>query len=235
MPRARPATLPSAEPAPPALETDLYQPVKRLLAGQGYDVKGEIQGCDVVGVRGDEPPVVVELKRVFGLAVVLQGIDRLAMTDAVYVAVGAWPRQLAESRRLCRRVGLGLIVVADGKAEVLEDPVPYRPRRDARRVGRLLREHARRVGDPATGGSTRIPIMTAYRQEAIRCLRLLGDGPLPVSSLRATGTVPNAGRILVADYYGWFERVARGTYGLTPAGLATLAALEAEALLEAEG
>jgi len=235
MPRVRPAPRPSAAPAPPAPETDLYQPVKRLLAGQGYDVKGEIQGCDVVGVRGDEPPVVVELKRVFGLAVVLQGIDRLAMTEAVYVAVGAWPRQLAESRRLCRRVGLGLIVVADGKAEVLEDPVPYRPRRDARRVGRLLREHARRVGDPATGGSTRIPIMTAYRQEAIRCLRLLGDGPLPVRSLRATGTVPNAGRILVADYYGWFERVARGTYGLTPAGLATLAALEAEAGLEAEG
>ena len=84
--------------------------------------------------------------------------------------------------------------------------------------GRLLREHARRVGDPATGGSTRIPIMTAYRQEAIRCLRLLDGGPLTVRSLRATGTVPNAGRILAADYYGWFERVARGTYGVTPAG-----------------
>jgi hypothetical protein len=215
--------------APTSPETDLYEPVKRLLAAQGYDVKGEVQGCDVVGVRGDEPPVVVELKRLFGLAVVLQGLDRLAMTDAVYVAVGAWPRQLADSRRLCRRVGLGLIVVADGKAEVLEDPVPYRPRRDARRVGRLLREHARRVGDPATGGSTRVPIMTAYRQEAIRCLRLLAGGPQPVRVLRATGTVPNAGRILVADYYGWFERVARGTYGLTPAGLAMLATLEASA------
>jgi hypothetical protein len=117
---------------------------------------------------------------------------------------------------------------------VLEDPVPYRPRRDARRVGRLLREHARRVGDPATGGSTRIPIMTAYRQEAIRCLRLLADGPRPVQVLRATGTVPNAGRILVADYYGWFERVSRGTYGLTPAGLAMLAALEASGQGQAE-
>ena len=224
-----------ARPASPRLpETDLYEPVKRLLIGQGYDVKGEIQGCDVVGVRGGEPPVVVELKRVFGLAVVLQGLDRLAMTDAVYVAVGAWPRQLADSRRLCRRVGLGLIVVTDGKAEVLEDPVPYRPRRDARRVGRLLREHARRVGDPATGGSTRIPIMTAYRQEAIRCLRLLADGPRPVRELRATGTVPNAGRILAADYYGWFERVARGTYGLTPAGLTTLTLLGAEASDESD-
>jgi hypothetical protein len=220
--------VPRVKPAP---ETDLYEPVKRLLTAQGYDVKGEIQGCDVVGVRGDEPPVVVELKRVFGLAVVLQGLDRLAMTDVVYVAVGAWPRQVAESRRLCRRVGLGLIVVTDGRAEVLEDPVPYRPRRDARRVGRLLREHARRVGDPATGGSTRLPIMTAYRQEAIRCLRLLGDGPQPIRSMRATGSVPNAGRILAADYYGWFERVARGTYGLTPAGLVMLAALEPEAVV----
>ena len=28
----------------------------------GYVVKGEIEDCDVVAVRGDEPPVVVELK-----------------------------------------------------------------------------------------------------------------------------------------------------------------------------
>jgi hypothetical protein len=115
----------------PLPETALYAPVKALLEGQGYDVKGEIQGCDVVGVRGGEPPVVVELKRTFGLAVVLQGVDRLALTDAVYVAVGTWPPRVAESRRLCRRLGLGLIVVADGRAEVLEDPVPYRPRRGA--------------------------------------------------------------------------------------------------------
>ena len=40
-------------------ETDLYPPVKRYLEGQGYTVKGEIDGCDVVAVRrGDEPVVV---------------------------------------------------------------------------------------------------------------------------------------------------------------------------------
>jgi hypothetical protein len=30
------------------LESDLYAPVKALLEGQGYVVKGEVRGCDVV-------------------------------------------------------------------------------------------------------------------------------------------------------------------------------------------
>ena len=77
-------------PTRPSLpEVALYGPVKALLGSQGYSVKGEVVGCDVVAVRGDEPPVVVELKRQFGLGLVLQGIDRLTLTDAVYLAVGA--------------------------------------------------------------------------------------------------------------------------------------------------
>jgi hypothetical protein len=77
------------------LESDLYAPVKALLEGQGYVVKGEVRGCDVVAVRGDEPPVIVELKRVFGLSLVLQGVDRLALSDRVYLAVASGPKQMA--------------------------------------------------------------------------------------------------------------------------------------------
>ncbi len=208
-------------------ESTLYAPVKALLEGQGYEVKGEIAGCDVVGVRGDEPPVIIELKRRFGLDLVLQGIDRLALTDAVYVAVGSWPRNLVGARRLCRRVGVGLIVVADGRAEVLLDPVPYRPRRNRPRAARLLAEHRRRIGDPSPGGITRQPIMTAYRQEAIRCVRMLRDGPKSPRALRATGQAPHAAGILQRDVYGWFERVERGVYRLSPRGEQALAALEA--------
>ena len=203
-------------------EVALYAPVKALLESQGYDVKGEVNGCDIVGTRGDEPPVIVELKRSFSLALVHQGIDRLAMTDAVYLAVGAWPRRQAEVRRLCRRLGLGLMVVTSGRADVVEDPLPYRPRRDARRASRLLREHQRRVGDPTSGGSTRQPIMTAYRQEALRCARLLEAGPMAIRAMRPLADVPHAGAILRDDVYGWFERVERGTYALTPKGLAAV-------------
>jgi hypothetical protein len=216
-----PIAVPPVPPAPavPApRETELYPPVKALLEGQGYEVKGEIHGCDVVGVRGDEPPVIVELKRAFGLELVLQGIDRLAISDTVYLAVGAWPRRIDEVRRLLRRLGLGLIVVDGARADVVLDPVPYVPRRNRRRVTRLLGEHRRRVGDPTSGGSTRIPIMTAYRQEAIRCLAVLADGPATLRAIRLATDAPHAAGILQRDVYGWFERVGRGTYALTPRG-----------------
>jgi hypothetical protein len=199
-------------------EVALYGPVKALLEAQGYEVKGEIVGCDVVGVRGEEPPVVVELKREFGLALVLQGIDRLAMTDAVYLAVGAWPRRLAAVRKLCRRIGLGLIVVVDGRADTVLDPLPYQPRKTRARTARLLDEHRRRVGDPTSGGSVRRPIMTAYRQEALRCAARLDAGPATPRAIRAAGDAPHAGRILQSNVYGWFERVGRGVYVLTPRG-----------------
>jgi len=202
------------------LESDLYAPVKALLEGQGYVVKGEVRGCDVVAVRGKEPPVVVELKRAFGLALVLQGVDRLSLTDTVYLAVGRWPGKMKNVRKLCRRLGLGFIVVNGKKADVVLDPLPYAPRRNKRKAGRLLGEHARRVGDPNIGGQAmRAPLMTAYRQQALRCAELLAaNGPMKLAALRAAADAPKAASILQADVYGWFERVERGVYAITPKG-----------------
>lgn len=203
-----------------SLESDLYAPVKALLEGQGYVVKGEVRGCDVVAVRGAEPPVVVELKRAFGLGLVLQGVDRLALTDLVYLAVGQWPKQMKNVKKLCRRLGLGLIVVGGGKADVVIDPAPYLPRKNKRKVGRMLGEHARRVGDPNLGGQAmRAPLMTAYRQQALRCAELLAlNGPMKLAAMRAAADVPNVASILQSDVYGWFERVERGVYAITPKG-----------------
>ena len=202
------------------LESDLYAPVKALLEGQGYAVKGEVRGCDVVAVRDSEPPVIIELKRTFGLALVLQGIDRLTISERVYLAIGQWPKRMKNVRKLCRRLGLGLIVVAGRRADVVLDPLPYRPRINRRKAGRLLGEHQRRVGDPNRGGSTsKVPLMTAYRQEALRCAELLASqGPMKLAVLRAAADAPRAARILQQDVYGWFERIDRGVYGLSPAG-----------------
>jgi hypothetical protein len=207
-------------------ESDLYPPVKAFLEAQGYEVKGEIGGCDAVGTRGDEPPVIVELKLQFNLALVLQGVDRLSLTDRVYLAVPRPHGSRApggavyhrDARKLCRRLGVGLMTVetAPPGIEVLLDPEPYRPRKKMKRLGRLLGEHARRAGDPTRGGVTRTPIVTAYRQEALRCALLIRDGQrTSLKALRETGMVPNASRILQRDVYGWFRRVERATYVLT--------------------
>jgi hypothetical protein len=194
--------------------------VKALLEGQGYVVKGEVRGCDVVAVRGSEPPVIVELKRAFGLSLVLQGVDRLAISERVYLAIGQWPKRMRNVKKLCRRLGLGLMVVVAERADIVLDPLPYRPRLDKRKAGRLLGEHARRVGDPNRGGSTtRVPMMTAYRQEALRCAELLAsNGPMKLAALRRAADAPRAATILQQDVYGWFERVERGVYTVSPAG-----------------
>jgi hypothetical protein len=203
-----------------AAESDLYPPVKAFLERQGYVVKGEVRGCDVVGVRGTEPPVVVELKRSFSLALVLQAVDRLSLTDRVYLAIGERPRRIREVRRLCRLLGCGLLLVGRG-VEVVLDPLPYAPRRARGRTTLLLGEHARRVGDPTAGGSsTRVPRVTAYRQEALRCADLLASrGPMTLAAMRAAADVPDVARIVQKDYYGWFQRVGRATYDITPEGL----------------
>jgi hypothetical protein len=216
----------------PIGEAALYRPVKAHLEAQGFEVKGEVCGCDLVARRGDEPPVIVELKLRFNLALVLQGIDRLRLTDRVYLAVlrPAWrARGLSPEapsvRRLCRRLGLGLMLVGrrGDSVLVIEEPGPYRPRPARHRVLRLADEFARRHGDLNIGGRTRAPIVTAYRQDALRCARALAEtGPLRLRELRALSGVEAAAPILQRNVYGWFARLARGTYGLTEAGAAAL-------------
>ena len=209
-------------------ETELYGPVKAFLEAQGYEVKAEVKGCDVVAVRGDEPPVIVELKTNFSLPLVLQGIDRQRLTDNVYLAVPPFSGRSVRRKEalfLCRRLGLGLLAVRPAPAccvEALLDPAEYKPRKRRPALGRLLREFQQRVGDPNTGGSTRRKIMTAYRQDALRCADYLNEnGPTRAAMVaRATG-VAKAGQIFLKDYYGWFERVAespRGVYHLTQKG-----------------
>ena len=222
-PPSGPADTPSV-PAPAATlaETALYAPVKAFLAARGYDVKGEIRGCDVVAVRDGTPTrlVIAELKLGFSLELLLQGIDRMALADEVWLAVRAvrqtWRRQ-SRVVRLCRLLGFGLLsVTTGGTVTTLAEPEPYRPRPDRRRRSLLLREHAARLGDPATGGSTRLPVMTAYRQLALRCAAALAPASLTLREMRAAGLDP--GTIPARNVYGWFRREARGRYALTEAG-----------------
>ncbi|QBF30908.1 DUF2161 domain-containing phosphodiesterase [Thalassococcus sp. S3] len=210
-------------------ESDLYPPIKALLDRQGYVVKGEVGAADIVAQREGDALVIVELKLRFALALFHQAVARLAVTDHVYVAV-ARPkgrtarRALKDNLALCRRLGLGLMTVRDdGRVEVHCDPGPYAPRKSKKRQARLLREFDRMQGDPNAGGATRHGIVTAYRQDALRCAAHLAEtGPCKGAAVaRATG-VARATRLMADNHYGWFERVEKGTYALTDEGSAGL-------------
>jgi len=213
-------------PANASVEAALYPAVKAFLERQGYVVRGEVCGCDLVARRGDEAPVIVELKLRFTLPLLLQGVDRLALSPLVYLAVPRPARtrglrpDAKSVRNLCRRLGLGLILIdGRGSVDAIEDPIPYRPRQAKRRVQLLLGEFERRRGDLNLGGCSRTPIVTAYRQDALRCARVLAAaGPMQLRELRIASGVAGAAPILQRNVYGWFNRVQHGTYGLTGAG-----------------
>ena len=215
-------------------ETDLYAPIKRFLEDDGYEVKSEVVGCDVVACKSDAPTVIVELKVSFSLDLVYQGIARQKTSDDVYLAVPKpdtpakrknWRKKQRSMTGLCRRLGLGLMLVdiatghPDRMINVLLDPASYTPRKNGRLQTRLKKEFLMRTGDPNTGGITRTKIITAYRQDAIRCaMALNGKEGVSVKGIRTTTGVPRAGAILQKNHYGWFERESRGVYRLGEAG-----------------
>jgi hypothetical protein len=210
-----------------SLETSLYSPVKRYLEKLGFQVKGEICGCDLVALREGSALVVVgELKLSFTLELLLQGIDRIPACDEIWLAVRTSARGKGRERdprvrKLCRLLGFGLLGVSSGgRIDPLVEPRPWRPRRDPKRRSQLIREHERRLGDPVSGGTSRSPIMTAYRQQALICAALVANGPSRPRDLKVT--VPDAPKILLDNVYGWFVRVERGVYALTDQGRAAL-------------
>lgn len=207
-------------------ETDLYPPIKAFLEDQGYVVKAEVGAADVVALRGGEPPVVVELKLGFSLALFHQCVSRLKVSDDVYLAVARQPgkrfqKALKENTALARRLGLGLITVRlkDQLVEVHCDPGPYAPRKSTRKQGQLLREFARRRGDPNDGGQTRAGLVTAYRQDALKlAVYLFEVGASKGADVARETGVTRATAMMRDNHYGWFEKVEKGVYGLTPAG-----------------
>ncbi len=162
------------------LEADLYPAVKAFLEAQGFTVKAEIGPADVMAIRDPDPPVIVELKTALNLPLILQGVARQSLFADVYLAVphpAKWTHRYRDLTALLRRLGLGLLTVQGETVEAHLDPAPYAPRLNPTRAGRLLREFQRRVGDPNTGGTTRVKRMTAYRQDALRLAAALASRP----------------------------------------------------------
>jgi len=208
--------------------------VKAYFAALGYEVKGEVGAADLVAVPFGAPegcePVIVELKTGFTLSLFHQAINRQSMSDQVYIAV---PRKtgkaamvaIRRNKMLCRRLGIGLMTVriADGRVDVHCEPAPFVPRKIKKRKLKLLSEFERRHGDPNEGGMTSVGQMTSYRQGALRCAKVLHDeGACKGSYVKKMAGFEKATTLMASNHYGWFEKIERGVYGLTPVGAKAL-------------
>jgi len=209
-------------------EADLYPPLKSYLEQQGYAVKSEILNCDVVALREDEVAVIIELKLSLNLTILLQAVDRLKISNTIYIGVPKGLAVLKKRRKqiikLMRILGLGLIVIDPkakiGNVDVMCDPGEYKPRQVKKQTRRLLKEFQERVGDPNRGGSSmQRGIMTAYRQKALAIAQyLLEHGETKAAVVAKALEEPKTRSILYANVYGWFERLGQGRYTISPRG-----------------
>lgn len=217
------------------LETDLYEPLRNLLQHCGYKVRGEVLSCDLVAVK-DKQIVVIEQKLRLNLELLAQAAQRQKITESVYVAVPVeevqrWGRRWRSVRHVCQRLELGLILV-DLKKKPPQAHVEFHPVTAPRRkkhdlVRAVLQEVEMRSVDGNKGGASRVPLLTAYRENCIHiavCLDLYG--PLSPKALRELGTGAKTLSILSNNFHGWFDRIGHGLYSLRPEGHAALASYQ---------
>ncbi|MFT6927337.1 MAG: hypothetical protein ACJAZP_002970 [Psychromonas sp.] len=214
-------------------ESDLYLPIKAFLENLGYQVKGEINDCDIVAKKNDSDLnnslIIIELKLNLNITLLLQAVERLSVADTVYIAIPKhspiYKKQASKVQKLIKLLGIGLIVVDMQKerqyVEVLNDPNDYVPRKNKRKQGALLKEFSTRIGDPQKGGSKSTgAVLTAYRQRCIRVAQYLSE--LPSSKgfeIKNAINEPQATLFLRDNYYGWFEKIDRGIYSISEKGI----------------
>lgn len=226
----------SSEPENKFLETDLYPPVRDFFVRQGYTVRSEVKDCDVSAFK-DGQLIIIELKRNLSLELLSQAVKRQKLTDLVYMAVPkpqrmAWNQKWRDLFHLFRRLELGLIFVSmqgdTPRVEVAIDPQPFDRSRsmvqNQRKRNQVLKELQSRTIDGNLGGSQRKKLVTAYRESAIEiacCLEMFG--PMSPKQLRDLGTDPKkTASILRDNFYGWFDHLERGLYGLSQTGKESL-------------
>ncbi|MCQ6267622.1 DUF2161 family putative PD-(D/E)XK-type phosphodiesterase [Fictibacillus sp. WQ 8-8] len=212
-------------------ETDLYEPVRDFFMEKGFEVYGEVNHCDIVVVKEDEL-IIVELKLNLNVELLVQATNRQRLTDFVYIAIPR-PKYKLRSKKwqdtlhLIRRLELGLLLVSFPKSgpvvETILSPGAFdrlkSQQRYKKKRTKLLEEIKGRNGDYNVGGSNKKKLMTAYKENCIQIAFLLDQlGQLSPKALRELGTGAKTLSILNKNYYGWFEKIARGMYGVSEKG-----------------
>lgn len=215
-------------------ETDLHQPVAAYLEEQGYRIDAEVKDIDMVA-RRDEELVALEFKTAFNATLLRQAVWHQREVESVYLVLphpgrALFGRPWKKTEHLIKRLALGLILVSfddegRGLAQVVFHPEETPPRLQPKGRRAIIREVEGRSINYNKAGSSRVKLMTAYRENCLKVAFILAEresaSPKEIAGL---GGGTKTASILQRNLYGWFERVSRGLYRLHPAGHQALAA-----------
>ncbi|MCL2500351.1 MAG: DUF2161 family putative PD-(D/E)XK-type phosphodiesterase [Defluviitaleaceae bacterium] len=219
-------------------ETDLYDPIRRLLTEQGFTVRGEVKGCDIAAVK-DEALWIIEMKLTANLKLLFQAVERQTATDWVFVAVprprNTRDRHFTQFSKILKKINIGLITVAlDGPVRFAEI-VSFPSGKDAKKnkkTAQVKREIAGRTVD-TRGGATKERVNTAYRERCVKIAAILEvHAPLNAPTLiRVHGCESDTYNILRTNFYGWYEKTGKGMYALSAKGIDFLMENAAQSLV----
>ena len=218
-------------------ESDMYEPIREMLAAQGFTVRGEVKDCDIAAVRDDELWI-VEMKLSANLTLIYQALERQIATGWVFVAVprpkNARDGNFAKFQKLVKKLRLGLITVALDSprktADILIFPDGKADKRN-KKTAAVKKEIAGRSVD-SLGGTSKTQVNTAFREKCVRIACLLeAHGACSAKQLVKLGCEKDANNIMYTNVLGWFERVNKGVYGLSATGIGYLEDNDATSLV----
>ncbi|MCL2187551.1 MAG: DUF2161 family putative PD-(D/E)XK-type phosphodiesterase [Defluviitaleaceae bacterium] len=218
-------------------ETDLYDPIRRLLTEQGFTVRGEVKGCDIAAVK-DDALWIIEMKLTASLKLIFQAMARQDATDWVFAAIPrpqkARDKHYIQYARLLKRAGIGLITVSLDSPMRLAEIMHFPTGKDVKtnkKTAQIKKEIAGRAID--TRGGTKAKVNTAYREKCIRIAAILEENaPLNAPALIKTyGCEGDTYTILRTNFYGWYEKAGRGLYALSGKGIEFLQENETQSLI----
>jgi len=209
-------------------EIELFEPLRAYLQGQGYSVYSEVKNCDLVARKGEDT-LFFELKTRMSLALIAQGVRRQELDDSVYLVVplkssSEYPPNYKNIKLLLKRLGLGLVLIRflkhKTRVETVLHPADFEPRRRHRKRAMVLAEVDGRYAEfNKAGEASTVEKITAYKQRALLLLDFLKEHQaVSPKELRQAGFREDSGAVLSQNYYGWFQRLQRGVYGLSQAG-----------------
>ena len=216
------------------MEKDLFEPIRAYFEGYGYACDGEVGGIDLY-MEKDGKSVAVELKNTLDFRVLQQAALRQKVTETVFIGIprprDLYSRAFRDKIYLLKRLGIGLITVAmtTGTVEIVSEPVESDPaeyrKRNAKKRNALAAEFRRRTLKNNTGGVHGTPLMTGYREDALRVLDTLNELGEATGSrkVRKVCGVEKTAAILRDNHYGWFDRGEDGSCTVSAAGSLALA------------